>query len=436
MYFIVPKQHKNLILLIFSLLFYFYGEPKLIIFLILSCVVNYTLGIKIEKTKNKKYLILALSYNIIQLIYFKYIDFFIDNINGLFNTDIPLLKVLMPIGISFYTFQTISYVIDVYRGKVKASKSFLNFATYVSLFPQLVAGPIVRYETIDEELQKRKTSFFLFSEGVKRFIIGLSKKVLIANVMGEFYGVLPDTLLGSWLKAVAYCLQIYFDFSGYSDMAIGLGKMFGFNFLENFNYPYIASSITDFWRRWHMSLSSFFRDYVYIPLGGSRCNKYRFLFNILIVWMLTGFWHGAQWNFIFWGLYFAIILIIEKQFLSEFLSKTKVFKHIYTLLIVIISFVIFNSNSFDQVINSLKNLFYINNIDIIDKQTIFYLRNYFVVFVLAIILSTPLLKIIYEKGKNNKIVIILEPIFYLGLLTIITAFLIDSSFNPFLYFRF
>lgn len=436
MYFIVPKQHKNLILLIFSLLFYFYGEPKLIIFLILSCVVNYTLGIKIEKTKNKKYLILALSYNIIQLIYFKYIDFFIDNINGLFNTDIPLLKVLMPIGISFYTFQTISYVIDVYRGKVKASKSFLNFATYVSLFPQLVAGPIVRYETIDEELQKRKTSFFLFSEGVKRFIIGLSKKVLIANVMGEFYGVLPDTLLGSWLKAVAYCLQIYFDFSGYSDMAIGLGKMFGFNFLENFNYPYIASSITDFWRRWHMSLSSFFRDYVYIPLGGSRCNKYRFLFNILIVWMLTGFWHGAQWNFIFWGLYFAIILIIEKQFLSEFLSKTKVFKHIYTLLIVIISFVIFNSNSFDQVINSLKNLFYINNIDIIDKQTIFYLRNYFVVFVLAIILSTPLLKIIYEKVKNNKIVIILEPIFYLGLLTIITAFLIDSSFNPFLYFRF
>ncbi|MFI3307608.1 MAG: MBOAT family O-acyltransferase, partial [Mycoplasmatota bacterium] len=389
MYFIVPKQHKNLILLIFSLLFYFYGEPKLIIFLILSCVVNYTLGIKIEKTKNKKYLILALSYNIIQLIYFKYIDFFIDNINGLFNTDIPLLKVLMPIGISFYTFQTISYVIDVYRGKVKASKSFLNFATYVSLFPQLVAGPIVRYETIDEELQKRKTSFFLFSEGVKRFIIGLSKKVLIANVMGEFYGVLPDTLLGSWLKAVAYCLQIYFDFSGYSDMAIGLGKMFGFNFLENFNYPYIASSITDFWRRWHMSLSSFFRDYVYIPLGGSRCNKYRFLFNILIVWMLTGFWHGAQWNFIFWGLYFAIILIIEKQFLSEFLSKTKVFKHIYTLLIVIISFVIFNSNSFDQVINSLKNLFYINNIDIIDKQTIFYLRNYFAVFVLAIILSTP-----------------------------------------------
>ena len=422
-YFIVPIKFKNFILLIFSLLFYFYGEPKLIIVLLLSCFINYILAIKIEEKKSKFYLVLGLIYNIGQLLYFKYVDFFIENINGIFNLDIDLLKVVMPIGISFFTFQTLSYIIDVYKGEVKANRSLLNFSTYVALFPQLVAGPIVRYKTVASELKSRKTSFDLFAEGIKRFIIGLSKKVLIANVIGELASVMPSTFVGVWIKAIAFTLQIYFDFSGYSDMAIGLGKMFGFNFLENFNYPLIASSITDFWRRWHMSLSSFFKDYVYIPLGGSRVNKLKFYRNLFIVWFLTGFWHGASWNFIIWGLYFAIILIIEKKFLLNFLNKTKVIKHIYTLFIVVISFVIFND------INSLKDMFLLNEIDFINLETIYYLKNYVIVIVIAILAATPICK----KISCFKF---LEPIYYIGLLIVVTAFLIDSSFNPFLYFRF
>ena len=346
----------------------------------------------------------------------------------------------MPIGISFFTFQTLSYVIDVYKTDVKASNSFINFATYVSLFPQLVAGPIVRYKTIAEELENRNTNYYNFGNGVKRFIIGLAKKILIANVIGELCtslsGMESVTVLSSWINAIGFTLQIYFDFSGYSDMAIGLGLMFGFHFLENFNYPFIAKSITDFWRRWHISLSSFFRDYVYIPLGGNRVSKIRWFRNIFIVWFLTGFWHGAAWNFIIWGLYFAVLLLLEKNIWGKYLEKTKVFKYVYSLFFVVISFVIFNSNSLTEVIDSLKNMFFINKIDFINSETIYHIRNYIVILIIASIASTPIIKNIFNKLKNNNILSVLEIIYYMVLLIVITAFLIDSSFNPFLYFRF
>lgn len=483
-YFILPKRFKNIVLLSFSLLFYFYGEPRYIVILLLSCLINYIAAILIEKYRNKGKLILiiALIYNIGQLLYFKYTDFFIENLNTVFKISIPYLNVIMPIGISFFTFQTLSYVIDVYKKEVKASKNFFNFATYVSLFPQLVAGPIVRYKDVAEELENKSTSFDNFANGVKRFSFGLAKKVLIANVLGEFIkslaSIASQSVLSHWLRGIGFTLQIYFDFSGYSDMAIGLGLMFGFHFLENFNYPLIAKSITDFWRRWHISLSSFFKDYVYIPLGGNRVSKIKWIRNILIVWFLTGFWHGAEWNFIIWGLYFPIILIIEKMFLSKILEKTKVFKYLYTLFLIVISFVIFNSNSVVEFINSFKSMFGLNGLEFVNKETMYYLRSYAVILLIAIISATPLLKntikkIKYEekneeinqvksesesesnrstkdlenknKDKNNKInttnilkfgLNILEPILYISIILLVTANLIDSSFNPFLYFRF
>lgn len=439
-YFIVPNKYKNITLLIFSLLFYFLGEPKYIIVLLLSCVLNYIFG-KLVTSKNKKlFLLLAVIYNILQLLIFKYTDFFISNFNLLFKTSIPFMHIVMPIGISFFTFQTLGYVIDVYNDKHKPASSLIDFMTYVCLFPQLVAGPIVRYRDIKEELTNRTLSYSKFSEGVKRFIIGLSKKVLLANVLGEALGSLVEVnFLSSWLKPIIFTLQLYFDFSGYSDMAIGLGLIFGFRFLENFNYPLIASSITDFWRRWHISLSSWFRDYVYIPLGGNRVSKLKWIRNIFIVWFLTGFWHGASWNFIIWGLYFGVILVIEKLFLAKYLEKTKILKYVYSLTIIIISFLIFNSNSLNEITISLKNMFFINNIPFSSKETVYYLKNYFFLLVIAIIAATPLFKNIICKIKKTKFGImidILEPVVYTCLLTLTTAFLIDASFNPFLYFRF
>ena len=441
-YLVIPSKFRNVVLLIFSLLFYFYGEPKYIIILLLSCFINFIAGVLIEKYEKhaKKILIITIAYNVIQLLYFKYTDFFITNINSIFNTNIGLLRVVMPIGISFFTFQTLSYVVDVYKKDVKASHNFFDFSTYVALFPQLVAGPIVRYQTINQELKSRKLSYTDFGNGVKRFIIGLAKKILIANILGELCNSLAGmenvTVVSSWVNAISFTLQIYFDFSGYSDMAIGLGLMFGFHFLENFNYPFIAKSITDFWRRWHISLSSFFRDYIYIPLGGNRVNKLKWFRNIFIVWFLTGFWHGAAWNFIIWGGYFAVILILEKNIWGKYLEKTKIIKYIYTLFLVVISFTIFNANSFNEVINSLKNMFFINNINFINAETIYHIRNYIVIFTIAIIASTPLLKILIQKIKYKKLIDILEIIYYFILLVIITSFLVDSSFNPFLYFRF
>lgn len=440
-YFITPNKYRNLVLLIFSLIFYFLGEPKYIVVLILSCVINYIFSKLIDKGKFRKLLlVLAIIYNVGQLLIFKYTDFFIDNINNIIGTDIPFMYIIMPIGISFFTFQALGYVVDVYNKKHKPAKNVLEFMTYVCLFPQLIAGPIVRYSDVGEELSNRTTSYSKFSEGIKRFVIGLSKKVLIANVLGEFAKqCVEQTVLAAWLRPIAYTLQIYFDFSGYSDMAIGLGLMFGFRFLENFNYPLIASSITDFWRRWHISLSSWFRDYVYIPLGGNRVNKLKWIRNIFIVWFLTGFWHGASWNFIIWGLYFGILLVIEKLLLKKYLNKTKIVKYIYTAVIVIISFLIFNSSTTGEIINSLKDMFFINDIPLVGKETFYYFRSNLVLFLVAVICATPLFRNVIGKLKETKykkVIDVLEPIIYIALLTLCTAFLIDASFNPFLYFRF
>lgn len=442
-YFISPKKYKNLILLIFSLIFYFYGEGKLTIILLFTCIFNFFIAKQIDKQTNmkkrKQYLIIGLIINIGILIYYKYTNFLIENINNIFNINIKYLSVIMPLGISFFTFQTISYLIDVYKKDVKASKNIVNLSTYISLFPQLVAGPIVRYKTINEELEKRQPNIEKISYGISRFIIGLSKKVLIANNLGLLIDNLNNintTTLSTILISISFTLQIYFDFSGYSDMAIGLGKIFGFDFLENFNYPFISKSITEFWRRWHISLSSFFKDYIYIPLGGSKCSKLKWMRNILIVWSLTGLWHGAQWNFIIWGLFFAIILLIEKLLIKKHLENKKILSHIYTIVIVLISFTIFNSNTLNELITNLKNITGLSNIDLINKETIYYLKSNLVLLAISIIGSTPLLKNIYLKIKDKKIIKVLEVIILFILLIIITAQLVNSSFNPFLYFRF
>ena len=444
-YFIAPKKYKNLILFIFSLIFYFYGEPKYIFLMILEILIAYIGAILIDKYKSKKILILTLFIHIILLIIFKYTSFLITNINNIFNTNFKLLNIALPIGISFYTFQIISYIVDVYKDKVKVQKSFLKLATYVSLFPQLIAGPIVRYEVIENEPDNRKLSFEDFSIGVRRFTIGLAKKVLIANMLGElctkFSLVDERSIVLYWIFAISYMLQIYFDFSAYSDMAIGLGRMFGFHFLENFDYPYVSKSITEFWRRWHISLGSWFRDYVYIPLGGNIVSKMKHLRNILIVWLLTGIWHGASWNFVIWGLMFGIILIIEKLFLNKYLEKLPNFiRRIYVLFIVMISFIIFNADTISDAISNIIGLFGFNKETFINNYTIYYLKSYFIILVIAIIASTPLIKKQLENMKKNKfmnkLINILEPIYIVSLLLIVTSYLIDNSYNPFLYFRF
>lgn len=445
LYFIVPKKFKNFILFLSSIFFYFCGEPIYTFLMIGEIFIAYVGARYLEKHRKKSILVSLLAIHIGALGLFKYSDFTINNINQIFGSKIPLLKLALPIGISFYTFQIISYVVDVYRGKVKAQKSFLKLATYVSLFPQLIAGPIVRYETIEKELDSRTSNFENFAYGVRRFVIGLGKKVLIANMLGELCDVFSTTneksILFYWIFAISYSLQIYFDFSAYSDMAIGLGRMFGFHFLENFNYPYISKSITEFWRRWHMSLSSWFRDYVYIPLGGNRKETIILVRNIFIVWALTGIWHGANWTFVIWGLMFGIMLIIEKLFLTKHLEKMpSILQRIYVLFTVMISFIIFNANSIGEAWNNIIGLFGANGESLIHASTVYYLKSYLVVLVIAIIGSTPLLKNIIEKLKTktnaNKIINLLEPIAMTSILIIVTAYLVDNSYNPFLYFRF
>lgn len=445
LYFIVPKKFKNFILFLSSIFFYFCGEPIYTFLMIGEIFIAYVGARYLEKHRKKSILVSLLAIHIGALGLFKYSDFTINNINKIFGSKIPLLKLALPIGISFYTFQIISYVVDVYRGKVKAQKSFLKLATYVSLFPQLIAGPIVRYETIEKELDSRTSNFENFAYGVRRFVIGLGKKVLIANMLGELCDVFSTTneksILFYWIFAISYSLQIYFDFSAYSDMAIGLGRMFGFHFLENFNYPYISKSITEFWRRWHMSLSSWFRDYVYIPLGGNRKGTILLVRNIFIVWALTGIWHGANWTFVIWGLMFGIMLIIEKLFLTKHLEKMpSILQRIYVLFTVMISFIIFNANSIGEAWNNIIGLFGANGESLINASTVYYLKSYLVVLVIAIIGSTPLLKNIIEKLKTktnaNKIINLLEPIAMASILIIVTAYLVDNSYNPFLYFRF
>ena len=445
LYFIVPKKYKNLILFIFSMFFYFYGEPKYIFLMLIEILVAYVGAILIDKYKSKTIFTIVLTIHIGLLGIFKYTDFFIQNINNLFKTNISLLRIALPIGISFYTFQIISYIIDVYHGKVKVQKSFLKLATYISLFPQLIAGPIVRYETIEKELDNRSHSFNDFAIGARRFTIGLAKKVLIANILGElctkFALESGQSVVFYWINAISYMLQIYFDFSAYSDMAIGLGRIFGFHFLENFNYPYISKSITEFWRRWHISLGSWFKDYVYIPLGGNRKGQLILLRNVLIVWFLTGFWHGASWNFIIWGLMFGIILIIEKLWLKKYLEKMpKFIQNIYVLFIVMISFIIFSADNMEVAFKNITGLFGLNKVAFINEYTIYNLKSYAMILIIAILAATPIFKNLIEKlNKNpylNKLINLLEPILIVILLLIVTSYLIDNSYNPFLYFRF
>lgn len=444
-YYIVPNKFKNIILLISSLIFYAYGEPKNIIIMITSIILTYIFGILISKANkkiNKKIILtLAIILNVAILIYFKYINFIIENINLYLNKKIDLINVILPIGISFYTFQMLSYLIDVYKEKVKVQKNLIKLATYVSLFPQLVAGPIVRYSQIEKQLNNRRHTFEKFSLGVRKFVLGLGKKVLLANVLAilieNFLKCQTKDTLYYWLYGISNMLQIYFDFSGYSDMAIGLGKMFGFDFPENFNYPYIANTITDFWRRWHISLSTWFKDYIYIPLGGNKVSKIKWLRNILIVWILTGLWHGAKWNFVIWGLYFGIILIIEKIFLSKYLEKMpKIISKIYTLLIVMISFIIFSGTSKIEIIENLKGLIGLGNIKNTSIESLYYLKSYLIVLIISIIGSTKIPKKIATNKKIEKIINIIEPIYLLIILIISTSYIVDGSYNPFIYFRF
>ena len=447
-YYLVPFKIKNIILLIFSLIFYAWGEPIYILLMVFSSIVDYTNGLMLKKTENKRkrklILIESLIVNLGLLGFFKYSDFFIENINTLLNLNIKALNLPLPIGISFYTFQTMSYTIDVYRKEVKPEKNFLNFMAYVSMFPQLIAGPIVRYETIHQELQQREISITNFSNGFIRFLEGLFKKVLIANTLGALFleistNFVTYSSLTLFLGLLAFSFQIYFDFSGYSDMAIGMGKMLGFNYLENFNYPYISKSITEFWRRWHISLSSFFRDYIYIPLGGSRCSTAKNIRNITIVWLLTGFWHGASWNFILWGVYFGIILLIEKFVLKNFLEKLpNILKHTYSIILILIGWLIFAFEDMTILQNFTSRLFGINN-NFIANDFIFFFKNYFVVFVLAIIFSTPISKLVENKIKKSKrkgFYYAIMFISYLLLFIITISFLVSDTYNPFLYFRF
>ena len=449
LYFVSKDKYKNIILLLASLFFYFYGEPKYTVLMLISAFSAYIHGILIEKFREKGYsklfLVSGLVVSLGILIVFKYMDFIIKNINYISNSNITLLRLVLPIGISFYTFQGLSYIVDVYKKDAKVCRSFVDFATYVCLFPQLIAGPIVRYTTIEDELKNRTHSFDKFAYGVNRFVVGLAKKVILANNLGMLVDIMTKSneksVLSYWMVAIFFSLQIYYDFSGYSDMAIGLGRMFGFDFLENFNYPFISKSIKEFWRRWHISLSSFFRDYVYIPLGGNRVSRGRWIFNLLIVWSLTGLWHGDSWNFILWGLYFALLLIIENLFLQNILSKLPaLIQHIYAKFFIIISFVIFNNENIKDLWSSLYNMFNFRGLDLYNDFATYYLKSYTVLLIVSVIGATPILKNIIQKINKNvtgqKVISIINPILNIVLLVVVTAYLIDGSFNPFLYFRF
>ena len=421
LYFIVPRSGKNLVLMLASFLFYAWGEPYYVIFMAASIFLGYITGLQIEKyqdtVKAKGWLYVVVMLHVVVLFYFKFSD-------------------SLPIGISFYSFQIVSYMIDVYRKDVKAQRSLLNLATYISMFPQLIAGPIVRYIDIESELTDRVHSMDHAAEGIRRFVLGLSKKVLLANQLGElcdiFAGSMDKSVLYYWMYAVGFTLHIYYDFSGYSDMAIGLGKIFGFHFMENFQYPYISKSITEFWRRWHISLGSWFRDYVYIPLGGNRVGKVRQIFNIFVVWALTGIWHGGAWNFLIWGLYFAVLLLIEKLWLLKKLKKYPVFAHVYTLLFVIIGFVIFNASNMSQAFTYIGSMFGAGALPMISAEALYYLRSYGLVFSAGILGATPLVTKCCAKQKRLEL---LEPVVLCALFVTVVAFLVDGSFNPFLYFR-
>ncbi len=485
LYFIAPKCLKNTVLLVSSLFFYAWGEPKIVLIMIASILVGYVSGLLIEAFRDSKEAVITENASlrhkktakivmifsvIIQLgclVYFKYMDFFIENFNNIFGLSIPLLKIALPVGISFYTFQILSYTVDIYRGE-KAQKNPINLAMYIAMFPQLIAGPIVRYKDIASQLNVkggfklryckqgnkkfafdghetgRSVSFDDIAQGIRRFVFGLAKKILLANQLGELCDIFrasgDKSVLFYWVYAIAFALHIYFDFSGYSDMAIGLGKIFGFHFMENFNYPFISGSVTEFWRRWHISLGSWFRDYVYIPLGGNRVPKWRWFMNIFVVWMLTGFWHGAAWNFIIWGLFFAVLLVFEKLCFLKVLEKRKILGHIYVVLAVLISFVIFNATDMREAGAYIGGMFGLAKVPVVSAETLYYVRSYGVVLLLSLVGATPVMKKLMERLAQKKvcknIIWILEPIVYVGLMLVMTAYLVDGSFNPFLYFRF
>ena len=438
LYALAPRRLKNVILLLSSLFFYGWGGVKFLWLMLIMIGAGFVWGLLIEKYREQKigkWMIAAASgMFVLTLVHFKFADVF-------------------PIGISFYTFQIMSYLVDVYRGQVPAQRNIVNFSAYASMFPQLVAGPIVRYADVAKQLENRVHSFDRAATGIRRFVFGLAKKVLIANTLGELCDIFrasgDKSVMFYWIYAAAFSLHIYFDFSGYSDMAVGLGKMFGFDFVENFNYPYISKSITEFWRRWHISLSSWFRDYVYIPLGGNRVSKVRWFFNIFVVWSLTGFWHGASWNFIVWALMFAVLLVLEKVWLLEFFERVedgpelldmRAFRHVYVLFVVMISFVIFNASDMSEAMEYLKAMFGAGDLPMTSVETVYYYRSYITILFFGLLGATPIPKLAIIKIQDIKIgklaVQVLEPVVLVGLLLMITAYLVDGSFNPFLYFRF
>ncbi len=449
-YYIAPKKLKNLALFIASLIFYAWGEPIYITIMLFSTVFDFFNGLAIEKYRDNKrvskaILINSLVINLGLLGFFKYSSFFVENFNSLFNLSIQWESLPLPLGISFYTFQTLSYTIDVYLNKVNVQRNIISFGTYVTMFPQLVAGPIVRYSEIEKELDNRQESLYLFGEGAELFIIGLSKKVLLANNIGLLWDSVKAmpisgiSVLSAWLGILAFTFQIYFDFSGYSDMALGLGKMFGFNFIKNFDYPYISKSVTEFWRRWHISLGAWFREYVYIPLGGNKEGQLKQFRNLLIVWLLTGFWHGANWNFILWGLYYGILLILEKLFLLDWMKdKPEFLKHIYTMIMVVVGWVFFEFENINLGFSFIKTMFGFGTGGVIDGNAIYYLYTNGLLFIILILCFTPKLKTAFNriKLKLKKSGTIAIPIAYMILIFLCTAYLVNETYNPFLYFRF
>ena len=441
-YFLVPAKLKNTVLLLFSLVFYAWGEPKYVFLMIATIGLFYGCGLAIDRCQTKKgkkfFLILSVTVSLALLAIFKYADFILGNVNAVTGLQLPLWKLALPIGISFYTFQCLSYTVDLYRGDAQVQKNIITFGAYVSLFPQLIAGPIVRYVDVARQLEHRHHSWTGVSLGLRRFLLGLAKKVLIANQLGlltEIFRQSPEkSVLFYWMYAIAFALHIYFDFSGYSDMAIGLGKVFGFDFIENFNYPYISRSVSEFWRRWHISLGSWFRDYVYIPLGGNRVGKCRWVFNILVVWMLTGLWHGAAWNFVLWGLLYAVFLMLEKWLPLQKLPN--VLRRIYVLLVVVLGFVLFNATSLTQALQDMGGMFGFGHLPVVTTATLYYLKSYALLFAAAIVGATPLPKKLVGRLEDRPVGAVLETALLLLLLLVCSAYLVDGSFNPFLYFRF
>lgn len=445
-YYLVPRQGRNIFLFIVNLIFYGWGEPRLVLLMVFNIFFNYIGGWLVDKyradaKKKKLFLILTCVLDIGILAVFKYTGMITETLNMLPFLNIPELQISLPIGISFYTFQTMSYVIDVYRDDAPVSKNFINFGTYVALFPQLIAGPIVRYRDVAEQLVNRRETLEMFTRGVKLFMVGLAKKVIIANTMGTlttniFATTDENGVVGTWVGMIAYTFQIYFDFSGYSDMACGLGNMLGFEFLKNFNYPYIAKSITDFWRRWHISLSTWFKEYVYIPLGGNRKGVKRQILNLLIVWGLTGLWHGAAYNFVLWGLYYGFLLILEKFVLKKFLDRLPSFvQHIYTLFIIIIGWGLFYFTDVGQLGEFMVDLFNFGN-GICGDQAFNLIMSNMPMLIIAAVASTPLATMLYTRFEHRRFMWIPETLYCMGVLAVSTASLVNQSYNPFLYFRF